>query len=59
MPLNWTQVRTGLDPMNYTLSSVPGLLRKMTAWSEYCDSERSLHDAIGRLGASKDDALAA
>jgi len=53
MPLNWTQVRTGLDPMSYTLQSVPRLLAKLTSWSEYCDSERSLSEAIQHLSAKE------
>jgi bifunctional non-homologous end joining protein LigD len=46
MPLNWTQVRAGLDPMKFELRALPALLKRMTAWRDYCDSERSLHDAI-------------
>jgi bifunctional non-homologous end joining protein LigD len=50
MPLNWSQVRKGLDPTRYTIRSVPDLLAKSTAWQNYCDSERSLETAIERLG---------
>ena len=53
MPLNWTQVRAGLDPMKYTVRTVPGMLKKMTAWEDYCDSERDLAAAIKRLGKAK------
>lgn len=42
MPLLWTQVRKGLDPMRFTLRTVPALLRKASAWEEYGESERSL-----------------
>jgi bifunctional non-homologous end joining protein LigD len=49
MPLNWTQVKPDLDPARYTIRSVPALLRRSTAWADYCDAERSLDDAIKRL----------
>ncbi len=40
MPLNWSQVKKGLDPLRYTLRTVPDLLSKTNAWREWCDSER-------------------
>src|SRR3954451_17777693 len=49
MPLTWAQVRRGLDPLKYTLKSVPQLLKKSKAWEEYCDSERPLRNAISQL----------
>jgi bifunctional non-homologous end joining protein LigD len=50
MPLTWSQVRKGLDPAKYTIRTVPALLKKLTAWEGYCDSERPLAPAIKRLG---------
>jgi bifunctional non-homologous end joining protein LigD len=50
MPLTWSQVRAGLDPMRYTVRTVPALLAKLTAWEDYCDGERALAPAIKRLG---------
>ncbi len=50
MPLSWTQVKKGLDPAKYTLRTALALVRKLTAWEDYCDGERSLAEAIGRLG---------
>lgn len=50
MPLNWTQVRAGLDPTAYTVCTAPTIVAKMTAWSDWCDSERDLEAAIKRLG---------
>jgi len=50
MPLNWTQVKKGLDPKAYTIRTVPKLLGKITAWADYWDSERKLTAAIKRLG---------
>ena len=53
MPLTWAQVKKGLDPAKYTIRSVPGLLKNTNAWREYCESERSLAEAVGRLGKGK------
>jgi bifunctional non-homologous end joining protein LigD len=50
MPVNWSQVRKGLDPSIYTVRTVPGMMQKLTAWENYCDSERPLAEAIKRLG---------
>jgi bifunctional non-homologous end joining protein LigD len=46
MPLNWSQVRKGLDPLRYTLRSVPALLPKTSAWQDYCDAARPLLGAL-------------
>jgi len=53
MPLEWTQVRKGLDPRKFTIRSVPALVEKMTAWRDYCEGERPLAEAIKRLGKVK------
>lgn len=50
MPLTWGQVKSDLDPQRFTIRTVPTLLVKSDAWSEYCQSERPLADAIKRLG---------
>jgi bifunctional non-homologous end joining protein LigD len=49
MPITWGQVRAGLDPLRYTIRTVPALLKKMSGWEEYCDSERSLVEAMRKL----------
>ena len=49
MPLNWTQVKSSLDPRRFTMRSVPKLLKDTTAWQDYCDSQRPLEQAIKRL----------
>ncbi len=49
MPLEWQQVRKGLDPAKFTLATVPSLLNKAGFWPDYCDSERSLRSAIRLL----------
>lgn len=48
-PLNWSQVKTGLDPKAWTIRTAPALLKKTRAWADYCDAERPLEDAIARL----------
>jgi bifunctional non-homologous end joining protein LigD len=53
MPLTWAQVQSSLDPQRFTIRTVPALLGKSKAWAEYCDSERSLKEAIKRLGKAK------
>jgi bifunctional non-homologous end joining protein LigD len=50
MPLTWSQVKAGLDPMRYTIRTAPGLIGETTAWGDYFDSERPLAAAIKRLG---------
>jgi bifunctional non-homologous end joining protein LigD len=53
MPLTWAQVKPDLDPKRFTIRTVPALLRKTKAWTDYCDGERALEDAIERLGKAK------
>jgi bifunctional non-homologous end joining protein LigD len=42
MPLDWKQVRAGLDPSRYTVRTAPALLAKAKPWAGYCDSEQPL-----------------
>lgn len=49
MPLKWTQVRSDLDPLRYTMHSVPALLAKSSAWKDYAASARPLRAAIKKL----------
>jgi bifunctional non-homologous end joining protein LigD len=50
MPIAWAQVKQGLDPLQFTLLTVPELLKKSKAWSDYCDAERPPLEAITKLG---------
>jgi bifunctional non-homologous end joining protein LigD len=52
MPLTWAQVKKGLDPKKYTVRTAPALVGKLTAWQDYCESERPLTDAIERFRSS-------
>ncbi len=49
MPLNWSQVRKDLDPQRYTIRTAAALLARSKPWSDYCDAERPLEDAIRKL----------
>jgi len=49
MPLTWSQVRHGLDPLKYTVHSTPALLARSSAWSDYDKSSRSIDQAIRKL----------
>lgn len=49
MPIQWTQLRPGIEPKRFTIRTAPSLIAKSTAWQDYCDSERPLAPAIKRL----------
>ena len=49
MPLNWSQVKKGLDPKNFTIRTTVGLLRRNGPWADWPGSERSLRRAIASL----------
>lgn len=49
MPLNWNQVKSGLDPQRFTMRRAATLLKKSKPWEGYCDGERPLKQAIERL----------
>jgi bifunctional non-homologous end joining protein LigD len=46
MPVEWTQVKAGLDPMRYTIRTAPALLRKNKPWRGYAKAARPLRSAI-------------
>ncbi len=49
MPLDWSQVRTGLDATRFTVETAASLLTKGKPWSDYQDAAAALKGAIGRL----------
>jgi bifunctional non-homologous end joining protein LigD len=53
MPIEWSQVKVGLDPMRYTLRTAPALLKKSKPWGNYARSAKSLRSAIEALIESK------
>jgi hypothetical protein len=44
-----SQVKGGLDPQRFTMSTVPAMLAKSNPWHDYCDGGRSLKSAIEKL----------
>ncbi|CAN0285223.1 unnamed protein product, partial [Phaeothamnion confervicola] len=49
MPVTWAQVRSDLDPMKFTLRTVPTLLRRSKAWVDYDGAARSIKAAMAKL----------
>lgn len=49
MPLNWSQVRDGLDPARFTAHTAPALMIKTKPWGDYCKSEVPLKAAIRKF----------
>lgn len=49
MPLTWTQVKAGLDPMRYTVRTAPVLIAESDAWEDWSHGEKPLAQAIERL----------
>ena len=49
-PITWAQARTGLDPLKFTLRTVPALVKTSKAWAGYDRAARSLKDAIRKMG---------
>jgi bifunctional non-homologous end joining protein LigD len=53
MPLTWSQVKAGLDPTRYTMRTLPAMLSKLRAWSDYCEAEVPLEPAMRKLVGGK------
>lgn len=49
MPVEWTQVKAGLDPAKYTVRTAPALLKRGKPWRTYAKSAKPLRAAIERL----------
>jgi bifunctional non-homologous end joining protein LigD len=49
MPLNWQEVKAGLDPARFTVRTAPAQLAKTQAWKDYDESACSLADAIRKI----------
>jgi len=48
MPVEWREVKKGLDSTAFTLRTAPQLLSKLKPWKDYAGGARSLADAIKR-----------
>jgi bifunctional non-homologous end joining protein LigD len=46
MPLEWKDVKKGLDPKAFTVRTAPPLLGKTKPWKKYVEGARALTDAI-------------
>jgi bifunctional non-homologous end joining protein LigD len=53
MPLPWSHIRTGLDPAQFTVRTVPALLTKLKPWGDYSGAGTSLRAAIERFTKSR------
>lgn len=53
MPLNWSQVRSGLDPARFTIRTASALLKRSGAWADYCEAERPFAAAVKKLAAKR------
>jgi bifunctional non-homologous end joining protein LigD len=53
MPINWLQVKAGLDPKKFTVRTAPALLKKNKPWADYAKAAKPLRTAIERLIKSK------
>ena len=49
MPVDWPQVRAGLDPKKFTVRTTPALFRKNRPWKDYAKSAKPLRQAIEQL----------
>jgi bifunctional non-homologous end joining protein LigD len=58
MPVHWSQMRTGFDPLKYTIRTAPGLLAKNKPWEDYDDGGRSLVSAIHKVTNTSQASLA-
>ncbi len=48
-PVTWAQVKKGLDPMAFTISTTPKLIAKNKAWEDYGEAAAPLKSAIRKL----------
>jgi bifunctional non-homologous end joining protein LigD len=49
MPIEWEDVKSGLDPRSFTVRSAPALLSKMKPWKDYARAAVPLPKAIKAL----------
>jgi len=51
MPLEWSQVKKGLDPKRYTVRTAPSLIAKSAAWKDYAKATQPLLPILKKLAA--------
>jgi hypothetical protein len=57
MPIHWSQVRSSLDPLKYTIRTAPAVLSKNKPWEDYDEGARSLVSAIRKVTGSSEVSL--
>ena len=53
MPLQWPQLRSGLDPGRFSIRSAPALLLRDKPWQDYASSAQPLRAAIRRFAGGR------
>ncbi len=49
MPLEWSQIKKGLDPKKYTVRTAPALIARSKAWKDYDKGTRPLLPVLKKL----------
>jgi bifunctional non-homologous end joining protein LigD len=49
MPLEWSQIKNGLEPKRFTVRTVPALIAKSAAWKDYDKATRPLLPVLKKL----------
>ena len=49
MPIQWKEVRPGLDPKRYTVRTAPAILNAAKPWRDYAEAARPLEQAVARI----------
>jgi bifunctional non-homologous end joining protein LigD len=52
MPLNWSQLRSDLEPKRYTIRTARAALAKSKAWDDYATAQRPLEFRLPRRAAA-------
>ncbi|HEY0104438.1 MAG TPA: DNA ligase D [Rhizomicrobium sp.] len=50
VPLEWSQVKAGLEPAKFTIRAAPALLKKKDPWAGLAKSAKALGPAMKKLG---------
>jgi bifunctional non-homologous end joining protein LigD len=53
MPVDWSKVKPGLDPMEHTIRTAPRALARSKPWQGYDDASRSLVTAIQKIAGNR------
>jgi bifunctional non-homologous end joining protein LigD len=56
MPIDWSEVKPGLEPKAYTIATVPELLKAADPWADYARSGKPLTSVVKRFAAGSSKA---